>query len=68
MIIDPTNDRHIIASEGMDITDIETEMLRTKEVYLGKEATFEDFFKEIPEGTPVPEPPEPPEPDSEVAE
>lgn len=66
MHVDPQNDRHIIASEGFDITDIETEMLRTKEVYLGKEARFEDFFKEIPEGTPVPEPPEPPE--MEVAE
>lgn len=66
MHVDPLNDRHCIADEGMDITDIETEMLRTKEVYLGKEARFEDFFKEIPEETPVPEPPEPPE--MEVAE
>lgn len=59
MIVDPNNDRHCMASEGFDITDIETEMLRTKEVYLGKEARFEDYFKEIPEGTPMPEPPEP---------
>lgn len=58
MHTDPNNDRHCIADEGMDITDIETEELRTKEVYLGKEAVFEDYFKEIPEGTPVPEPPE----------
>lgn len=58
MHVDPTNDRHCFADEGMDITDIETEMMRTKEVYLGKEARFENYFKEIPEGTPVPEPDE----------
>lgn len=59
MHVDPQNDRHCLADDGYDITDIETEMLRTKEVYLGKEARFEDYFKEIPEGTPMPEPPEP---------
>lgn len=56
MHVDPLNDRHCIADERMDITDIKTETLRTKEVYLGKEARFEDFFKEILEGTPIPEP------------
>ena len=61
MHVDPNNDRHCLADDGFDITDIETETLRTKEVYIGKEARFEDYFKEIPEGTPVPEPPEPPE-------
>lgn len=55
MHIDPQNDRHCLADDGYDITDIETEMLRTKEVWLGKEAQFGDYFKEIPEGTPVPE-------------
>jgi len=59
MHIDPQNDRHCLADDGYDITDIETEMLRTKEVYLGIEARFEDYFKEIPEGTPIPDPPEP---------
>lgn len=59
MHIDPQNDRHCLADDGFDITDIETEMIRTKEVYLGKEARFENYFKEIPEGTPIPEPPEP---------
>ena len=58
MHTDPNNDRHCFADEGMDITDIESETLRTKEVYLGKEAQFDDYFKEIPEGTPVPEPDE----------
>lgn len=59
MHVDPQNNRHCLADDGYDITDIETEMLRTKEVWLGKEARFEDYFKEIPEGTPVPDPPEP---------
>lgn len=61
MHVDPQNDRHCLADDGYDITDIETETIRAKEVYLGKEARFEDFFKEIPEGTPVPEPPIPDE-------
>ena len=65
MHVDPNNDRHCLADDGMDITDIETETLRTKEVYIGKEAKFEDYFKEIPEGTPVPKPPMPEVPELE---
>lgn len=47
--------REITADEGMVITDKKTERTRAKKVYLGKEAVFEDEFKEIPEDTPVPE-------------
>lgn len=72
MHIDPQNDRHCLADgylepdpewqgEKMDIVDKDANpedeyIYRTKEVWLGKETRFEDCFKEIPEGTPVPEP------------
>ena len=45
--------RKLTASEGMVITDLETETMRAKMVYLGKEDS-EDNYKEIPEGTPLP--------------
>lgn len=57
MHVDPNNNRHCYADDGMDITDIETETLRTKEVYLGINAEFDEYFKEIPEGTPIPDSP-----------
>lgn len=46
--------RKLEASEGMEITDIATETLRTKLLYLGCEDSSSNY-KEIPEGTPVPE-------------
>lgn len=46
--------RKLTASEGMVITDIATEMLRAKVVYLGKEDS-EANYKEIDENTPLPE-------------
>jgi hypothetical protein len=46
--------RKLTPSEGMVITDIETETMRAKEVYLGKEDS-EDNYKEIDENTPLPE-------------
>lgn len=50
--------RKLIASEGMVLTDVETERLRSKEIYLG---TGDDSanYKEIDENTPLPEPEEP---------
>ena len=47
--------RKIVASEGMVITDIATEIMRAKVVYLGKEDS-DDNYKEIDENTPLPEP------------
>lgn len=47
--------RKLVASEGMVITDIATETMRAKVVYLGKEDS-EDNYKEIDENTPLPEP------------
>ena len=46
--------RKLTASEGMVITDIETETLRATEVWLGK-GDSEENYKEIPESTPLPE-------------
>lgn len=46
--------RKLTASEGMVITDIETETMRATEVWLGKDDSESDY-KEIPEGTPLPE-------------
>lgn len=48
--------RKLTASEGMAITDNETETLRAKTVYLGKEDS-EKNYKEIDENTPLPEEP-----------
>ena len=46
--------RKLTASEGMVITDLETETMRATEVWLGK-GDSEENYKEIPEGTPLPE-------------
>ena len=46
--------RKLTASEGMVITDIETETMRATEVWLGKDDS-ESNYKEIPEDTPLPE-------------
>ena len=46
--------RKLVASEGMVITDIETETMRATEVWLGK-GDSEENYKEIPEGTLLPE-------------
>lgn len=46
--------RKLIASEGMVITDKETELMRAKVVYLGKEDDVNNY-KEIDENTPLPE-------------
>lgn len=46
--------RKLTPSEGMVITDVETETLRSKLVYLGKEDS-EENYKEIDENTPLPE-------------
>lgn len=46
--------RKLTASEGMVITDVETETMRAKEIWLGK-GDSESNYKEIPEGTPLPE-------------
>lgn len=56
MTLDTTaeNLRKLIADEGMVITDKETETLRAKEIYLGKQASQNDFI-EIDENTPLPE-------------
>lgn len=51
------NLRELIADEGMVITDKETQTMRAKKVFLGKEESRENFL-EIPEDTPLPEPPE----------
>ena len=50
--------RKLTASEGMVITDIATEQMRAKTIYLGKEDS-EENYKEIDENTPLPEPEEP---------
>lgn len=47
--------RKLTASKGMVITDVETETMRAKVVYLGKEDS-EANYKEIDENTPLPEP------------
>ena len=49
--------RKLTASDGMVITDIATETIRAKTVYLGKEDS-EENYKEIDENTPLPEPTE----------
>jgi len=54
MHVDPLNDRHCLADTGMDIVDKEANpedeyIYRTKEVWLGKDAVFRDYFKEVPE-------------------
>ena len=46
--------RKLTASEGMVITDLETETMRAAEVWLGK-GDSEENYKEIPKGTPLPE-------------
>lgn len=46
--------RKLTASEGMVITDLETETMRAAEVGLGK-GDSEENYKEIPKGTPLPE-------------
>lgn len=50
--------RVLTPSEGMVITDKETQTMRSKEVYLGKEDS-EDNYMEIDENTPLPEPESP---------
>ena len=45
--------RKFTASEGMVITDIETETMRATEVWLGK-GDSEENYREIPEDTPLP--------------
>lgn len=47
--------RKLIASEGKVITDIKTQSLRAKELYLGKNEDEQNFI-EIDESTPLPEP------------
>ena len=47
--------RKLTASDGMVITDVATETMRAKTVYLGKDDS-EDNYKEIDENTPLPEP------------
>ena len=65
MHVDPQNNRHCLADgylepdpewqgEKMDIVDKDANpedeyIYRTKEVWLGKDAEFSDYFKEIPE-------------------
>lgn len=65
MHIDPQNDRHCLADgylepapdwqgEKMDIVDKDANpedeyIYRTKEVWLGKDSEFSEYFKEIPE-------------------
>lgn len=46
--------RKLTASDGMAITDLETETMRAAEVWLGK-GDSEENYKEIPKGTPLPE-------------
>lgn len=46
--------RRLTASEGMVITDKETQTMRAKEIYLGKNED-ENNFIEIDENTPLPE-------------
>lgn len=46
--------RKLTASEGQIITDIATERMRAKVVWLGKDDCFENY-KEIAENTPLPE-------------
>ena len=46
--------RKLTASEGMVITDTETETMRATVIWLGK-GDSEDNYKEIPEDTPLPE-------------
>lgn len=46
--------RKLSAGDGMTITDKETETMRSKEVYLGKEDS-EENYKEIDENTPLSE-------------
>ena len=48
------NLRELIADEGMVITDRETQTLRSKRVFLGKEENKSSFI-EIDENTPLPE-------------
>lgn len=50
--------RKLIPSEGMVITDKETETMRAEVVYLGKEDDVNNY-KEIDENTPLPEIEEP---------
>lgn len=45
--------RKLVASEGMVITDLETETMRATEVWLGK-GDSEENYREIPEDTPLP--------------
>lgn len=47
--------RKLTASQGMVITDKETQMLRSTVVYLGKDEDETNFI-EIDENTPLPEP------------
>ena len=49
--------RKLTANDGMVITDVETERMRSKVIYLGSEDS-EENYKEIPENTPLPIPPE----------
>lgn len=46
--------RKLTASQGMTLTDRETQTLRAKEIYLGKNETETNFI-EIDENTPLPE-------------
>lgn len=49
-----SNLRKRTASEGMVYTDLKTEMMRAKFLFLGIEDS-EENYKEIPENTPLPE-------------
>lgn len=49
-----SNLRKLTASEGMVYTDLKTEMMRAKFLFLGI-GDSEENYKEIPENTPLPE-------------
>ena len=45
----------LLPDEGMVLTDVLTETMRAEEIYLGKTDSA-DNYKDIPIGTPIPEP------------
>lgn len=58
-IIDEGQFIKLLPDDGMVLTDVATETMRTKEIDLGK-SDNEDNYMDIPEDTPVPDPePEP---------
>lgn len=54
MKVETVNARHLIADEGMVITDKETQTMRREEIYLAK-GERQDKFIEIDKNTPLPE-------------